>query len=79
MATRHNRLAALEERISTLHPEKITVILLADDPDDPNFVIIDPHSKNPTRMSKAELQAQDQAAKAAGETIIVISYQDQLA
>jgi hypothetical protein len=53
--------------------EKIIVTLIGDDPDDPNFLIIDPDGPNPQRISCVEYDADIQRRRAAGEEIIVIS------
>jgi hypothetical protein len=52
------------------------VKLISDDPDDPNFISINPYGKLPKRMSKADLDAEHKKAEEAGETIIIVSYED---
>jgi len=70
------RIKALEKRHKSGN-EKITVKLITDDPDDPNFIIIDPYGKEPKRMSKADLDAEHKKAEEAGEAIIIVSYEHQ--
>jgi hypothetical protein len=70
-----NRLAKLEKKHKTGN-EKIIVKIITDDPDDPNYLIIDPHGPNPQRVSKTEHEAENERLNAAGETVIIVSYED---
>lgn len=52
--------------------DKITVELIGDDPDDPNFLIIDPYGPAPRRISKADHEAEIEALRTAGEEVIIV-------
>ncbi len=55
------RLNILEKRIKG-RGEKIHVTVYGDDPDDPNYLIIDPYGPTPQRISKADHRAEVAAA-----------------
>ena len=71
-----NRLAKLEKEKHINEDTEIHVTFVMDDPDDPNYVILDPYGKNPVRMSKAEHEAENERLRPAGETVIIVDYVD---
>jgi hypothetical protein len=56
---------------------KITVTLIGDDPNDPNYLIIDPYGPNPQRISKADHAAEVAAQRAIGEEVILVGFDEE--
>jgi len=52
--------------------EQITVSLIGEDPNDPAYLIIDPHGPSPRRITKAEHEAEIKALRAAGQKVITV-------
>ena len=70
--TNKYRLLQLEKRTAIKHPGKITVEIIGDDPDDPNYLIIDQYGPKPRRVSKADHDAKIKALEDTGETVIIV-------
>jgi hypothetical protein len=70
--TQKSRLAKLE-KVHKGGADKIHVTLIGDDPNDPNFLIIDPYGPNPQRISKAEHEEDIRRRRAVGEDINIVS------
>ena len=74
--TNKARLSMLEKQamLKNKGNQTIHVEIVGDDDEDPNYVIIDPHGKEPRRMLKSDHDAELQALEDAGEQVILIGY-----